>query len=70
MWPSRNDRDYDHLVARRDTGPAVINLPVYDPDEAARGSADEVIEGAIRTPGELSPESTQGLLSALVDDRR
>ena len=55
MWPSRDDRDDDHLVARKETGPALINLPVYDPDEAALGSADAVIEGVVRSPAEFTP---------------
>jgi|Deesub1362A_J573_1020465.scaffolds.fasta_scaffold00332_2 hypothetical protein len=57
MWPSRDNQDDEHLVARKETGPAVINMPVYDPDEATRGSADEVIEGVVRSPAELSPET-------------
>lgn len=64
MWPSRSDRDDEHLVARWETGPAVINLPVYDPAEAARGSADEVIEGVVRGPAETTPEAPRRLPDA------
>ncbi|MBE0466783.1 MAG: hypothetical protein IBX71_06110 [Candidatus Desulforudis sp.] len=57
MWPTQDDRDDEHLVARNETGPAVINMPVYDPDEAVLGATDEVIEGVVRSPNELSPEA-------------
>lgn len=35
MWPSRDDDwDNQHLIARRETGPAVISTPVNEPDES------------------------------------
>lgn len=49
MWPTQDDRDDEHLVARNETGPAVINMPVYDPDEAVLGTTEEVIEGVVRS---------------------
>ncbi len=50
MWPSMDDRDDEHVVARTETGAAVLSTPVHEPDEAAPGAADELIEGLINDP--------------------
>ncbi len=49
MWPSREDRDDEHVVARTKTGGAVPSTPVHEPDGAAE-AADDLIEGLINDP--------------------
>lgn len=49
MWPSREDWDDDHVVARTKTGGAVASTPVHEPDDAAE-LADDLIEGLINDP--------------------
>ncbi|AZK59143.1 hypothetical protein [Candidatus Desulforudis audaxviator] len=49
MWPSADDRDDEHVVARTETGAAVLSTPVHEPDAAAE-EADELIEGLMNNP--------------------
>ncbi|MEW6458000.1 MAG: hypothetical protein AB1441_02855 [Bacillota bacterium] len=40
MWPSTDDRDDEHVVARTETGAAVLSTPVHEPDDAAEEADD------------------------------